>query len=104
MIDALGRVDDFRRGVMGRAEDFLAFLCRLAGVPGEAEITDFRAGLQIEQDVGGLDVAVDDAVLVGMGESVADCGDEMDDLGRIDGHAVGRMEQRLPGHVFHDDV
>ncbi len=71
---------------------------------GESEIADFRAGLQIEQDVGRFDVAVEDAVFMGVGEAVTDPRNEADHLSRIDRHAIGRMEQRLPRHVLHDDI
>lgn len=104
VVHRLRRVDDFRSGVVGCAEDLLTGLGRVLDGPGKAEVADFRPGVEIEQDVGRFDVAVEDAVFVGMGEAVANAGEKADDFVGVDGDSVGGMEERLPGNILHDDV
>ena len=70
---------------------------------GQPEVTDFRASLLVEQDIARFDVPMDDAVLVRMGETGADFGDQSRRFAALDRLAVGRMIQRLPRHEFHDD-
>ena len=89
---------------MRRAENFLALFDFPLDGAGESEIADLGLGVEIEKDVGRLDVAVDDAVFVGVGESAADGGDEADHFRRVDRLAMGRVIDRLPGHELHHDV
>ena len=89
---------------MRRTEDFLALFHLPFDRPGEAEIPDFRLRVEIQQNIRRLDVAVDDAVLVSMGEAVTNPGDEADDLRLVDRYPVGRVVNRLPGHILHHDV
>ena len=50
------------------------------GLLGEAEVGDLHPALAVEEDVGGFDIAVDDAVVVGVGEGVEDVGGDVDGL------------------------
>ena len=54
---------------MWSSENLLAFLNLAVGRAGESEIADFGIGVEIQQDVGGFDVPVDDAVVVGLLQS-----------------------------------
>jgi hypothetical protein len=58
---------------------------------GDAEVADLQGVVGVQQEVGGLDIPVDDALLVGGGES--GCG-----LGGDAGHALGR--QRAGGGKY----
>jgi hypothetical protein len=49
----------------------------------QAEVHEMRPALQIEQDVGRLDVAMNDAVLVGVRERLADLGDQLGGLAKV---------------------
>lgn len=69
-IRLLGMTENFRRGISRSAHDQSAAL--VARGPGESEIADLRLGLGCEEDVVGLDVAMDDAVLMGVGQAIAD--------------------------------
>ena len=48
---------------------------------GDAEVDDARAAVGVDEDVGGLEVAVDDAPLVGVVHGVDDLQEELDDGG-----------------------
>ena len=70
-----GRAELFRRGVFGgehpqHGGGLLAF--HVPGQAGDAEIQQDRASLAVDQDVRGLDVAMDDQVAVGIGHRRAD--------------------------------
>ena len=89
----------FRAHVIGRAEDGFLFAIGFgqsaAGGHGDAEIDDLRqrhAVMERGQHVGGLDVAVDDALLVGVLDGVADADEEFQPL--ADGEAVFFAETR----------
>ncbi len=86
----------FGRHVGRRAHDLAVRRHRLAvGVAlGEAEVGDVRPALAVEEDVRRLDVAVDDAVVVGVLQGVGHLGDE---LGRPAGIDGGLCAAPLPG-------
>ena len=66
-INPLRMLQHLRRGVMGRAEYRFAHLDSGTDRPGQAEVADFRPGLLIEQNVTRLNIAMEDAVFMGMG-------------------------------------
>ena len=95
-----------RAHVRGRAEDLAVDGHRhVAGLPlGQAEVHQLRLAAFVEHDVGGLDVAMDDAHLVGVLQRVGDGGDE---LRRLAGRRpLGRQQigQRDPLDEFADQV
>ena len=47
MADGLGSINDFGRGVVGGAKNFLAFRDIPSDRVGETEITDFRVGVEV---------------------------------------------------------
>ncbi len=96
-------VDHFGRGVAGGAVNFRAFLMAGADRMGQAEIANFRLILQIEQDVRRFDVAVDDAVFMGMRQTAANGRNEAYHLLGIDCTSVRAVEKRLARHELHDD-
>ena len=57
-----------------------------------------------DQDVGGLDVAMDQAALVGSVEGARDLGDEMGSTGRLERAAIDHLAQVGPDHPAHRDV
>src|SRR5690606_34321628 len=99
-------LDLLGRHVFGRADD--APLGRdPAGPdgPGDPAVEDLGVPLLVEHDVAGLEVAVDDARVVGFAQAAADLPG--------DGHGRGNVEpprtadealEVLPGDVFEGDV
>ena len=75
VIDRVGGVDDLRGGVVGCSKNFLAFFDFAFDGTCESEVPDFWEGVDVEEDIGGLDIAVDDSVFVGVSESLADAAD-----------------------------
>lgn len=101
--NVFGAGEDFGSGVAGGAEDGGAFVVGIRG-GGEAEVTDLGIGVGIEEDVGGLDVAVNDVGGVGVGKSAADADDEFAGGGLVDGLAVAGVVEGLAVDQLHDDV
>ncbi len=94
-----------RRHVVRRADDHADLRQpRLAGA-GDPEIQDLQdVRVAAENQVGRLDVAVDDAVLVGEGEAAADLDDQLDALARVERSAPpDQLGQRLARDVLHGD-
>ena len=76
----------------------------LAGQLGQAEVEDLGLSIGRDHDVARLDVAVDDAVLVGLGQPPGDLGGDPDRFGRRQvplGDPVLQAFARIAGH---DDV
>ena len=74
------------------------------GGPGHAEVEDFGLARFVHQDVGRLEVAVDDAVLVRVLHSVADAGREVEAGGRIEVAAAGVGVERYAVDELHGEV
>ena len=104
VIDGMWRVDNFRCGVVGRAEDFLAFLGLGIRRVGRVRNRRFSAGRSRSS-----------RMLAGLmsrwrmpcswawaSPSQMPVTRRMTSAG-IDGDAVGRVEERLPGDILHDD-
>ena len=69
----------------------------------EAEVENLRVALRRDDDVVGLDVAVDDAVGVRVGERVGDLDGEIDRAPRVQRPAGDGGLQRLAGHELEDE-
>ncbi len=75
----------------------------LAGDLGQAEVGDADRAVGGEEDVGGLDVAVDDAAGVGSGEAVGGLGDDRQGLGWRERTAADPGAQALAAAEGHGD-
>ena len=74
-------VDVFRRHIGWRANQDIVVLARFVGDAfGDAEIHDPRDAFRADQDVGGFEVPMDDAVLVGVGDGLEHRADNADGL------------------------
>ena len=73
-------------------------------MPRETEVADLRLALRGQENVGGLDRAVDDSVSVRVGETLAGSDDDLRGLSGIDRLAAGGMVERFSRHVFHDQI
>ena len=111
-VDIGAGVDRLAAGLLGRqvlrGADHRGGLGHAVGVgqrAGDAEVHHLhRAGLA-DHDVRGLDVAVDDAVLVAEVQRLAGVGDDLDRaLGRHRALGVHDVAQRDPVDVLHHDV
>ena len=94
------------RQVGGGAHDRPGFReRRLAGRPRDAEVGELGAALRVEEDVRGLQVAVDDPVRVRMGEAGGDLGREplRLEVGQRPTAAEALLE-RAAAEVFEDEV
>jgi hypothetical protein len=102
-------LDDLRRHVQGRAEHGgRGRVPRALGDAGDPEVGDLRnravAGV-VQEDVGGLDVPVDDPVGVDRREAERDLPPEPRGLGRRQGAAgVEQAAHVSPADVLHDDA
>ncbi len=67
---------------------------------GEAEIREVRFALRVEEDVRGLEVAVKDAVLMGVMDGVGDFGEKTDVRGQRADVRGWRSEVRLRSFDF----
>ena len=75
----------------------------VAGNFGEAEIEDFGVAALGDEDVGGLDVAMDDAFAVGGVERVGDLNGEIEQIVEFHGAAGDGVLQGLAVEKFHGD-
>ena len=70
----------------------------------QAEVGDFHPAFFVEQDVFGLDVAVDDAFVVRELERGADLRNDFQRLARREFAGLLDLPQVRPVHVFHDEI
>src|SRR5581483_2339143 len=75
----------------GAEEGAAAGQGRVVGVAGQAEVGDPDDALVVEEQVGRLDVAVDDAAGVGVGEAVGGLGADVGDPAVVVGWWGGRV-------------
>ena len=74
---------------------------------GHTEVDDLGDGLAVldkDQDVGGLDVPVDDPLLVGVLDSVADLHEQLQPLLDIQSLPIAVLGDGDTGNVLHDEV
>ena len=71
---------------------------------GESEVADLWLGIHGEEDVGGFDIAVEDACLVGVSETAADAGDEAGCFLLFDGDSVCGVVEGFAVNELHDDI
>jgi hypothetical protein len=74
------------------------------GELGEAEVEDLHLSARRDEDVLRLDVAVNDALGMGLVQRVGDLDPHVDDAGRIQRPVSDQLGERLPVDVFHGDV
>src|SRR5947209_8443965 len=70
----------------------------------QGEVGDFHPAFLVEQDVLRLDVAVDDAFVVSILESVAKLRDDLQGFARLQMAALHDMAQVGAVHEFHEEV
>ena len=77
---------------------------RRASQPGHAEVGDLRCPFRSQKNVGGLHVAMNDAVLVCIGEGVADRHDELDEAAEVERWPrIHLVAKALPLDELHRD-
>lgn len=106
----IGAEELFRGHVGKGASERLRFELRLRdgfgkrhAEPGETEIKDFEAAILSDEEIGGLEIAMNDGVIVGGDESIDKLKGESEEFGfgeRADGEALA---ERLSGNVLHDE-
>ena len=70
---------------------------------GQAEVQDFHFALLVDDDVGGLQVAMHDTGVVSGGQPIGDLDGVAQRLIQPDAFAADQAVQRLAGHVLHGD-
>jgi hypothetical protein len=68
---------------------------------GDAEIAEVGLAVAVEEDVGRLEIAVDDALGVGGVQRLADAGQDLGRFGRGQGAGADAPHQRSAAHVAH---
>ena len=97
--------EDLGRGERDRADQDAGGRVGALRQPGDAEVAQLGRAVGIEEDVGGLDVPVEDAGLVGGGQGVGHVDADVEDLGpRQRALAVHAVVERAAGQVLHDQV
>ena len=71
---------------------------------GQAEIGDFHLAAFVQQDVLGLDIAMDDPFFMGVLQGLANLGDDCQCLLRLQTSALDEMPQIAPVDELHDQV
>ena len=109
VVDFPRLADLFGRHVVERAHDLCVAGERGvlgAGLKqlGQTEVGDLHMAGAVEEDVVGLDVAVDHALVVGVLERVANLGHHAERLGGCELAGFLRLAEVHAVHVFHDEV
>ena len=71
---------------------------------GQAEVADLGMSVAVQQDVAGLEIAVDDAVLVGVGHGLGHLPDQLAGLPRRQRTMLDPIRQAAPFDVAHREV
>ena len=71
---------------------------------GETEVGDLHAAFLVDQDVLGLDVAMDDAFIVGELQGIADLRHDPERFGGLQSAGPHRLAQIDAVHEFHDEI
>ena len=84
----------------------MAALRRVARLeqPGDPEIQQLRHAIRADQDVRGLDVAVDDGAAMRIGDGRAHLAKELQPFGDVECLLVAIVVDRQPLDVLHDEV
>ena len=78
-------------------------LARVGYLLGQAEIGHVRTAFFIDQDIGGLEVAMQQPLVVGEVDGTADCRHHLRPARRQ--RALGQpLRERVPLHVFHAEI
>jgi hypothetical protein len=109
VIDGVWLFDLFGRHVMRGAETGAAAGERIFGDGfghefGDAEVGDFHAAARVEKDVVGLDVAMEDAFVVGILEGFADARDDGEGLVGVDGAGAHGLAEVHAIDIFHQQI
>ncbi len=95
--------EQFRRQIIRRAIDFSA--CLTFFKAGETEIDDFCLAVVVDENVGGLDIAVDQAGPTGGFEAARGIDHDFKETSFITGRILEHHLIDAPaGHQFHDDI
>ena len=70
----------------------------------QTEVPDLGNRFRSEENVSGLDVTVQDAVLVSVGQTMRNAGYEANRFFLVDRSSIGGMVERLTLNQLHDDV
>jgi hypothetical protein len=102
-VDAVG-ADLLGGHVEGGAEDGAGHGHGVGDELGDAEVGDLQAPVRGDEEVGGFDVAVDDALGVGVVEAFGSLAEELEDDGGSGGaDLVEQGGESAPGDVLHGD-
>ena len=71
---------------------------------GQAEVEDLHLPALVDEDVLGLDVAMNDTLGMGFVQRVGDLDSQFDDPGRLQRPVPDELRQRLPVDILHGDV
>ena len=98
-----GALDNLRSSVI-RSPENNALPFSFLRQASQSKVPDLGAVLRIEKNVGGLDVPVKNACLVGVSEAFADSGNKTDNFLFLDDLAMEGFMEGFSIHELHDDV